>query len=59
MKNPWTTIAGSILIVLSGLTLYGVITKEQASQLGDYVPILIEVITGIIALFARDKGGGL
>ena len=59
VKNPVTTIAGIILILLSALSLFEVITKEQEAALLEYSAILIEAITGIIALFAKDKGGGL
>lgn len=59
MKNPVTTISGAVLILLSVLTLIGVITTDQSAELVDYAAILIEAITGIIALFAKDKGGGI
>lgn len=59
MKNPITTISGVFLIVLSGLTLFSVISSEQAASLGDYAEVIIEAVTGIIALFAKDKDGGL
>ena len=56
MKNPVTTISGIILIVLSGLTLFGVITSEQSADLGGYVAGIIEAIVGIIAIFkAKDE----
>ena len=60
MKNPVTTIAGIIMIVLSGLTLFGVITSEQSGDLGGYATSIIEAIVGIIAIFkAGDQGGGV
>ena len=59
MKNPITTIAGLVMILLSGLTLFGVITQEESAAFADYATILVEAIVGIIALIAKDKGGGL
>ncbi len=60
MKNPVTTISGVILIILSGLTLFGIITQEQSVDLGQYVSMIIEAIVGIIAMFkASDFKGGL
>lgn len=60
MKNPITTIGGSILIILSALTLYGVITEDQAASIGDYATIITEAIIGLIGVFvAKDKGGGI
>ena len=59
MKNPVTTIAGLIMILLSGLTLFGVITQEDSAKFADFATILIQAIVGIIALIAKDKGGGL
>ena len=60
IKNPVTTISGMILIILSGLTLFGVITSDQSTELGGYAQGIIEAILGIIAIFkAGDKGGGV
>lgn len=59
IKNPWTTATGSVLIILSALSLYGVVTQEEAAQLGQYASIIIEAVAGAIALIAKDKGGGL
>ena len=60
IKNPWTTITGTLLLIVSGLSLYGVLTREQLSVISDYIPIIIEAVAGIVAVFvAKDKGGGL
>lgn len=59
MKNPVTTIAGVVMILLSALTLFGVITQEESAEFADFATILIEAIVGVIALIAKDKGGGL
>ena len=60
MKNPVTTISGVILIILSGLTLFGVITQEQSATLGQYASMIIEAVIGIIAIFrGSDIRGGI
>jgi len=58
MKNPVTTISGVILIVLSALSLFGIITAEEQASLGQYAASITEAVVGIIAIFkAGDKGG--
>ncbi len=59
IKNPWTTATGTVLFLLSLGTLYGVVTADQAAALGDYVKIIIPALSGIVAIIAKDKGGGL
>lgn len=60
MKNPVTTISGVILIILSGLALFGIITQEQQADLGQYAQAIIQAVVGIIAVFkAGDKDGGV
>lgn len=60
MKNPVTTISGVILLVLSGLTLFGVITSEQSAGISEYSQMIIEAVIGLIAIFkAGDKDGGV
>ena len=60
MKNPVTTISGVVLILLSALTLFGVITSDEETQLSQYAAMIIEAIVGIIAIFkAGDKDGGV
>lgn len=59
VKNPFTTITGSVLLILSGLTLYGVISQSEAASLSEYSVIIINAIAGIVALFAKDSGGGI
>lgn len=60
IKNPWTTATGSVLIILSGLTLYGVVSAEESASLGQYATIIISAISGIVGIFiAKDKGGGV
>lgn len=59
IKNPWTTITGIVLLVLSVLSLLQVITKDQEIALIEYSAIIIEAIAGVVALLAKDNGGGL
>lgn len=58
MKNPVTTIAG-IIVGLVGLAgLIGLITQEQQVEITKAIPIIVELIAGIILSFkAGDKGG--
>ncbi len=58
MKNPVTTISGLIVLLIGGLTIFGVITSEEQVSLTALAEGLIEAIIGIIAIFkAGDKGG--
>ena len=60
MKNPVTTISGIIMILLSGLALFGVIGADEQATLGEYASQIITAIVGIISIFkAGDKGGGV
>lgn len=60
MKNPVTTVTGTLLIILSLFTLYGVTTAVETAALSDYITIIGEAVAGIIAVFiAKDKGGGV
>ncbi len=58
MKNPVTTISGVLLLILSALTMFGVITQEESANIGQYAKMIIEAVVGLIAIFkAGDKGG--
>ena len=58
MKNPVTTISGIIMLILSGLTLFGLITQDQSADISQYATMVIEAVIGFIAIFkAGDKGG--
>ncbi|MCH8067790.1 MAG: hypothetical protein IID16_00750 [Candidatus Marinimicrobia bacterium] len=60
MRNPVTTISGGILIILSALTLFGIITQDQSIEIGQYVTVIIEAIVGFIGVFkASDSEGGV
>jgi hypothetical protein len=57
MKNPVTTISGIIMLILSGLSLFGIITQDDSATLGQYATTIIEAVVGIIAIFkAGDQG---
>ena len=56
MKNPVTTITGVIMILLAGLSLFGVIGPEDQQTLGGYATDIVAAIVGIIAIFrASDR----
>ena len=57
IKNPLTTITGLVMLLLSALNLFGVITTQQHAALTDYATTIIQAAAGIIALFAADPGG--
>ena len=58
MKNPITTITGVIMIVISALTLFGVISSEDQIEVQQLAAGIIEGVAGLIAIFkAGDKGG--
>jgi hypothetical protein len=58
MKNPVTTISGVLLLVLSALAMFNVITAEQSASISEYAGMLITAVVGLINVFkAGDKGG--
>ena len=60
MKNPVTTISGVIMIILSGLSLFGIINQDQSADINQYATMIIEAVVGLIAVFkASDKSGGI
>ena len=60
MKNPVTTISGVILLVLSALTMFNVITQDQSASIAEYSGMLITAIVGLINLFKPgDKNAGV
>ena len=61
IKQPLTTAAGTITLVVSGLVLYGVITAEEGEALTSTGSALVTAaagfITAIISIFrAKDPG---
>lgn len=58
MKNPVTTITGIILSVVGIAGFVGLITQEQSVELTKAIPVIVELIAGIVLAFkAGDKGG--
>ena len=55
-KNLISTISGVIILVLSGLSLFGVITPEQQQTLGTYAIDLIGIVVGVINMFKLTDG---
>lgn len=54
-RNLVTTISGVIVLLISGLTLFGILTAEQASGLTEYATMIITAVAGIISIFkAKD-----
>ena len=52
MKNPLTTITGIISLVIMAITIFGLITQEEAGSLTQYASAIVEAVLGIIALFS-------
>jgi len=50
-KNLVTTISGIIVLVISALSLFGVITAEQATGLTQYATTIVSAVSGIILMF--------
>lgn len=59
IKNPWTSITGILILIISGLFIAGIIDIEQESALIEIATELVLIIAGLVALIAKDKGGGL
>ena len=50
-RNLITTISGVILLVISGLSLFGILTAEQAASLSEYSTMIVTAVAGIISIF--------
>jgi len=50
-RNLITTISGVILLVISGLSLFGILTTEQAASLSEYSTMIVTAVAGIISIF--------
>jgi len=58
LKNPRTTIVGVLMIVISALTLFGVVKAEDQLDVQQLVTGVVEAIFGLIAIFkAKDASG--
>jgi hypothetical protein len=55
-RNLISTITGIVILVLSALSLFNVITPEQQSTLAGYVTEIIGIIVGIINMFKLTDG---
>ena len=53
--NLLTTITGVLSLVISGLTLFGVLTSEDAAKLTEFLVMGITAVAGIVGIFfAKD-----
>ena len=50
-RNLLTTVTGVFVLVISGLSLFGILTAEQASSLTQYATAIITAVAGIISVF--------
>ena len=50
-----STIAGVLLAIISIISAVGIITSEQASTLTEWVPVILEAVGAIIAVFGNGK----
>lgn len=55
-RNLISTITGIVILVLSALSLFNVITPEQQSALAGYITEVIGIIIGIINMFKLTDG---
>ncbi len=55
-RNLISTLSGVIILVLSALSLFGVITPEQQQTLGTYALDIIGIVVGIINMFKLTDG---
>jgi len=55
-KNLISTITGVVVLVISGLSLFGILTTEQAGSLTNYVTTILTAIAGIISIFKLTDG---
>jgi len=51
MKKKISTITGIVLAIVTGLSIFNVISKDQASELTAWLPTLASSIGSVIALF--------
>jgi len=55
-RNLVSTISGLIALLISGLTLFGVLTPEQGSELTLQIGAIITAVVGIINIFKLTDG---
>jgi hypothetical protein len=56
MKNPYSTITGIALAIVSIISAVGLITSEQAVGLTELIPTLVTSVGAIISLFKAKDG---
>ena len=56
MKNPYSTITGIALAIISIISAIGLISSEQAVGLTELIPTVITSIGAIISLFKAKDG---
>jgi len=50
-RNLVSTITGALVLLISGLSLFGILTAEQAVTLTQYVTTIVTAVAGVIGLF--------
>lgn len=55
-RNLISTITGVVVLVISGLSLFDILTEEQAGSLTNYVTTILTAIAGIISIFKLTDG---
>lgn len=55
-RNLISTVTGVVILVLSALSLFNVISPEQQNTLAGYVTEIIGIIIGIINMFKLTDG---
>lgn len=55
-RNLISTVSGIVILVLSALSLFGVISPDQQSTLAGYATEIIGIIVGIINMFKLTDG---
>jgi len=50
-RNLISTITGAVVLVISGFSLFGILTAEQAASLTQYATAIVTAVAGIIGLF--------
>lgn len=59
IKNPVTTIAGFISLIISVLMIFRLVSAEQGAQLLELIPTLMLLLAGGGLIAAKDEVGGL
>ena len=55
MSKKISTITGVVLAIVTGLSIFNVISKDQASELTNWIPSLATAIGSLIALFTNGE----